>query len=77
MNQFGCAPQGRAGSGKTESTKALGILLGRPVLVFNTDENFNEVAVGRILVGACEVGALVVFDEFNRLEENTLSAVSL
>lgn len=46
------------------------------MLVFNTDENFNEAAVGRILVGACEVGALVCFDEFNRLEENTLSAVS-
>lgn len=46
------------------------------MLVFNTDENFNEVAVGRILIGACEVGATIIFDEFNRLDENTLSAVS-
>lgn len=45
-------------------------------MVFNTDENFNEAAVGRILIGACEVGSIVCFDEFNRLDENTLSAVS-
>lgn len=75
-DQLGIAPQGRAGTGKTESVKALAIQLGRPVLVFNTDENFNEAAVGRILIGACEVGSIVCFDEFNRLEENTLSAVS-
>ena len=75
-DKLGCAPQGRAGTGKTESAKALAIQLGRPVLVFNTDENFNEAAVGRILIGASEVGAMVIFDEFNRLEENTLSAVS-
>ncbi|CAL5987537.1 Dynein_heavy chain [Hexamita inflata] len=74
-DKLGCAPQGRAGTGKTESTKALAIQLGRSVLVFNTDENFNEQAVGRILIGACEVGSIACFDEFNRLEENTLSAV--
>lgn len=33
-------------------------------------------AMGRILVGLCEVGAWGCFDEFNRLEERMLSAVS-
>ena len=32
--------------------------------------------MGRILVGLCEVGAWGCFDEFNRLEERMLSAVS-
>lgn len=32
--------------------------------------------MGRILVGLCQVGAWGCFDEFNRLEERMLSAVS-
>ena len=45
--------------------------------MFNCDEAFDAGAVGRILLGACQVpGAWVCFDEFNRLEERVLSAVS-
>lgn len=35
---FGGNPYGPAGTGKTESVKALGGLFGRQVLVFNCDE---------------------------------------
>lgn len=39
--QSDCFLQGPAGTGKTESVKALGNQLGRFVLVFNCDENFD------------------------------------
>src|ERR1700734_4378011 len=64
------------GIGKTESVKALGNQLGRFVLVFCCDESFDFQAMGRIFVGLCQVGAWGFFDEFNRLEERILSAVS-
>jgi dynein heavy chain 1 len=38
---MGGNPFGPAGTGKTESVKALGAQLGRFVLVFNCDENFD------------------------------------
>jgi dynein heavy chain 1 len=72
----GGSPFGPAGTGKTESVKMLGRQLGRLCLVFNCDETFDSQAMERILVGLCQVGAFGCFDEFNRLEEAQLSAVS-
>lgn len=74
--RMGGNPFGPAGTGKTESVKMLGSELGRFVLVFNCDENFDYAAMGRIFAGLCQVGAWGCFDEFNRLEERILSAVS-
>ncbi len=50
-----CVRSGPAGTGKTESVKALGNQLGRFVLVFNCDETFDFQAMGRIFVGLCQV----------------------
>ncbi|CAJ1328908.1 unnamed protein product [Effrenium voratum] len=74
--RLGANPFGPAGTGKTESVKALGNTMGRFVLVFCCDEGFDFQAMGRIFVGLCQVGAWGCFDEFNRLEERILSAVS-
>ena len=46
------------------------------VLIFCCDESFDFTAMGRIFVGLCQCGAWGCFDEFNRLEERILSAVS-
>lgn len=74
--RLGANPFGPAGTGKTESVKALGNTMGRFVLVFCCDDGFDFNAMGRIFIGLCQVGAWGCFDEFNRLEERILSAVS-
>ena len=74
--RLGGSPYGPAGTGKTESVKALGLQLGRFTLVFCCDDTFDFQAMGRIFLGICQVGAWGCFDEFNRLDERILSAVS-
>ena len=73
---FGGSPFGPAGTGKTETVKAFGRSLGRHVAVFNCDESFDSISVGRILAGACRLGCWVCFDEFNRLSASILSSTS-
>ena len=73
---YGGNPYGPAGTGKTESVKALGSAFGRQVLVFNCDEGLDYKAMGRIFIGLVKCGAWGCFDEFNRLLEEQLSAIS-
>ena len=73
---LGGNPYGPAGTGKTESVKALGAALGRLVLVFNCDEGIDFASMGRILTGVVLTGAWGCFDEFNRLRPEQLSAIS-
>ena len=73
---FGGNPYGPAGTGKTESVKALGQAFGRQVLVFNCDEGIDFQSMGRILIGLVKCGGWGCFDEFNRLKEDQLSAIS-
>lgn len=73
---YGGNPYGPAGTGKTESVKALGSALGRFVIVQNCDEGIDFKSMGRIFFGLVKCGAWGCFDEFNRLKEDQLSAVS-
>jgi dynein heavy chain 2 len=73
---FGGNPYGPAGTGKTESVKALASCLGRQVLVFNCDEALESSSMVRIFIGIIKCGAWGCFDEFNRLKEDQLSAIS-
>lgn len=73
---YGGNPYGPAGTGKTESVKALGYAFGRQVLVFNCDEGIDYQSMGRIFIGLVKCGAWGCFDEFNRLLEDQLSAIS-
>lgn len=54
---FGGNPIGPAGTGKTESVKALGAALGRHVLVFNCDDGINTSSMGRMFIGIVSSGA--------------------
>uniref|UniRef100_A0AAF5DHG2 Cytoplasmic dynein 2 heavy chain 1 n=1 Tax=Strongyloides stercoralis TaxID=6248 RepID=A0AAF5DHG2_STRER len=74
---LGGNPYGPAGTGKTESVKALAAVMGRQVLVFNCDEGIDIYSMSRIFVGLVQCGAWGCFDEFNRLESGVLSAVSM
>lgn len=73
---FGGSLYGPAGTGKTETVKALGGLLGRQVLVFNCDDSMDYSSMRRIFCGLLGAGAFGCFDEFNRLKQSQLSVIS-
>jgi dynein heavy chain 2, cytosolic len=74
---LGGNPFGKAGTGKTECVKSLGAMMGRMVLVFNCNENIDTSAMALILTGISRCGAWACFDEFNRLQQQTLSAIAM
>jgi dynein heavy chain 2 len=73
---FGGNPYGPAGTGKTETVKSLAMYFGRMCLVFNCDEGLDYKSIARIFLGLVRCGAWGCFDEFNRLLEEQLSAIS-